>query len=168
LLWDEDPHYSAGNDLWTLKARTKDNPWWVGGRPQRNASKFPQLFIDVSVPIRFPVPAENADEGAYMAELIAFDRDDDERRHDASQPTPVTDELNRILALLRHACPPNARISFDFDERLHVHVDVRNLEEVAAVEAALPTLGQGLFSCLRRGATPNRRFLHRVSALVTS
>ena len=102
-----------------------------------------------------------------MADVIAFDRND-ERRHDASQPTPVTDELSRILALLRQACPPNARISFDFDGRLHVHVDVRNIEEVAAVEAALPALGQGLFRCLRRGATPNRAFLHRVSALVTS
>ena len=78
----------------------------------------------------------------------------------------VSDELNRIMALLRDACPAGAHISFDFDGRLHVHIDVKNGETVSVVEAILPTLGQGLFHSLSRGKTPNHPFFHRVSALV--
>ena len=81
------------------------------------------------------------------------------------QPT-VSDELSRILALLRDTCPTGSHISFDFDGRLHVHIDVKNGEAVSVVEAILPTLGPGLFHSLSRGKTPNHPFFRRVSALV--
>ena len=78
----------------------------------------------------------------------------------------VTDELNRILVLLREACPPGADIGFDFDGDLHVHIDVRKREEVTLIQAILPTLGMGLFDGISLGSTPHRPFFHRISALV--
>ncbi len=86
-------------------------------------------------------------------------------------PTPspsaaVSDELNRILTMLRQACPRDSQISFDFDGKLHVHIDVRNREEVALVESMLPAIGLGLFHGITRGGTPHHPFFHRVSALV--
>lgn len=78
----------------------------------------------------------------------------------------VTDELNRILGMLRDVSPKDAVISFDFDGRLQVHVDVRRREEITILESVLPTLGCGLFHSLNRRSTPHHPFFHRVSALV--
>ncbi len=89
-----------------------------------------------------------------------------ERLPAASQSTVVTDELNRILAILREACPANALISFDFDGRLHVHIDVRKREDVTIIENMLPSLSLGLFHSISRGDTPHHPFYHRVSALL--
>ncbi|HWU02679.1 MAG TPA: hypothetical protein VN222_08085 [Novosphingobium sp.] len=80
--------------------------------------------------------------------------------------TTVTDELNGILAMLKSACPEDAQISFDFDGRLHVHIDVHRREDVIAVETMLETLGLGLFRAISRGGTPHHPFFHRISALV--
>lgn len=82
--------------------------------------------------------------------------------------TAVTDELGRVLTMLRDVSPKDATISFDFDGRLHVPVDVRRREEVTLLEAVLPSLGGGLFHSLSRGATPHHPFFHRISALVAS
>jgi hypothetical protein len=83
-----------------------------------------------------------------------------------TRPKVVSDELNKILSSLRHACPENAEISFDFDGKLHVHIDMRNLEDVILAEAILPTLFMGIFHDIRRGNAPHRSFFHRVSAQV--
>lgn len=83
-----------------------------------------------------------------------------------ARPKIVSDELNRILASLRDACPEDAAISFDFDGKLHVHIDIRNLEDVAVTEAILPTLCMNIFHDVRRGNAPHSSFFHRVSALV--
>lgn len=80
--------------------------------------------------------------------------------------TVVTDELTKVLNLLKVACPGDAIISFDFDGRLHVHIDVHKQEDMARIEIVLPQLGPGLFFGLVRGSTPNRPFHHRLSALV--
>lgn len=85
---------------------------------------------------------------------------------EAPKNTIVSDELEKILALLRSACPPGANISFDFDGRLHAHIDVRKREEVLAIEALLPTLGNGLFHDISLSGTPHHPFFHRVSMLV--
>lgn len=82
--------------------------------------------------------------------------------------TAVTDELNRILTMLCDVSPKGATISFDFDGRLHVHIDVRRREEVTLLESVLPSLGGGLFHSVSRGATPHHPFFHRISALVAS
>jgi hypothetical protein len=89
-------------------------------------------------------------------------------RFPTRQPSAVTDELNRILIMLRDITPRDATISFDFDGQLHVHIDVRRREEVTLLEAVLPSLGCGLFHEIKRGAVPHHPFFHRVSALVAS
>jgi hypothetical protein len=82
------------------------------------------------------------------------------------QSAVVSDELGRISSLLKSACPGDALIRFEFDERLRVHIDVRKQEELTLVEMQLEKLCHGLFSEIRRGDTPHRPFYHRVTALV--
>ncbi|WP_380873562.1 hypothetical protein ACFB49_42300 [Sphingomonas sp. DBB INV C78] len=76
----------------------------------------------------------------------------------------VSDELQKISALLVDACPSEAIVSFSYEGELRVHIDVRNLEHVTLVEAILPTLGAGLFNDIRRGSSPEHPFFHRVTA----
>jgi hypothetical protein len=78
----------------------------------------------------------------------------------------ISDELNMIARFLRQACPLEAKVSFDFDVTLRVHIDVRNLEDVTKVEALLPTLGASMFRAVNRGLTPRRSFFHRVTAQI--
>lgn len=80
--------------------------------------------------------------------------------------TTITDELNKILEMLKGACPEGATISFDFDGRLHVHIDVRSFEDILKIESILPILGGGIFHDISRGDTPHRSFHHRLSAIV--
>lgn len=80
--------------------------------------------------------------------------------------TVITDELNKILDMLTGACPKGAVISFDFDGRLHVHIDVHSFEDLLKVEGILPILGGGTFHDTSRGDTPHRSFHHRLSAIV--
>jgi hypothetical protein len=78
----------------------------------------------------------------------------------------ISEELNMIATSLREVCPPEAKISFEFDGMLHVHIDVRKLEDVTKVETFLPTFGASMFREIHRGQTPRHSFFHRVSALV--
>ena len=80
--------------------------------------------------------------------------------------TRVTDELNRILEVLRGVCPRDAQISFHFEGRLQVHIDMRKSEELYVLEATLPHLESGLFHSLTRGKTPHHPFFQRLSAQV--
>lgn len=68
--------------------------------------------------------------------------------------------------MLTGACPKGAVISFDFDGRLHVHIDVHSFEDLLKVEGILPILGGGTFHDTSRGDTPHRSFHHRLSAIV--
>lgn len=81
--------------------------------------------------------------------------------------TLVSDELNRILDLLWREVPDPVKISFEFEAKLFVHIDVRTVEDVSLTKAKLQNLGGGLFTDIRHGKTPHRAFLHRVSAVVT-
>jgi hypothetical protein len=79
----------------------------------------------------------------------------------------ATDELNKLLGMLKNACPEATAIRFDFDGKLRVHIDVRSRSDVAMIEAILPALGRGgTFYGLTLGATPHHPFHHRISALV--
>ena len=89
-----------------------------------------------------------------------------ERLPSLEPSTAVTDELGRLLSMLRDACPKNAIISFAFNGTLHVHIDVRTQQDGTLVEAMLPSLGLGLFHDVVRGSTPHHPFYHRVSARV--
>lgn len=80
--------------------------------------------------------------------------------------TVITDELNKILDMLKDACPEGAVISFDFNGRLYVHIDVHSFEDLLKVEGILPILGGGIFHDMCRGDTPHRSFHHRLNAIV--
>lgn len=84
------------------------------------------------------------------------------------QPRLVSDELNRIDRLLRGEFEFAARVSFEFNRRLLVHIDVRRREEANVVESRLVALGGGtLFSQVVCGNTPGHAFMHRISASVS-
>lgn len=89
-----------------------------------------------------------------------------DRMPDKQRSTVVSDELGKLLALLRDSLPAEATISFLFDGRLQVRIDVRKLEQVLAIEMILPTLGGGIFRDIQRGQAPNHSFMHRVTARV--
>jgi hypothetical protein len=101
-----------------------------------------------------------------MAKVIDMTSSNVERFPGAFAASPISEELHRIMALLRDACPPESLISFSFDGRLQAHIDVRRREQVMFVELALPTLEPGLFDAICIGGTPRRPFYHRISATV--
>jgi hypothetical protein len=101
-----------------------------------------------------------------MAEAISMTASNVERFPGAFPASPISDELNRITALLRNACPPESLISFSFDGRLQAHIDVRKREQVLLVQMMLPTLEAGLFDSISLSGTPGHPFYHRVSATV--
>lgn len=84
-----------------------------------------------------------------------------------SQATPVSDELGRLRKMLLELGPCDAIIKFEFDGRLRLHIDVRRVEDVAMLEAVLPSLSGGIFHDVQRGMAGHNSFRHRVSALVT-
>lgn len=105
--------------------------------------------------------------GANMKEAVGGrKRASLERFPVQSRANFVSDELGTILASLVEACPPRSNIGFHFDGKLHVHIDVRAVEDVTRVEALLPSIGAGMFHTIKRGSTPGHPFFHRVSALV--
>jgi hypothetical protein len=101
-----------------------------------------------------------------MAEVLGIATGKIERFASPYRPQSVSDELNRITALLQSACPPETCISFSFDGRLQVHIDVRKREHVMFVEMILPNLEAGLFQQASVGGKPGHPFYHRVSAVV--
>jgi hypothetical protein len=101
-----------------------------------------------------------------MAEVIGMVASGGERFPASPGNRPVCDQLDRIVEMLRRACPPDTEITFSYDGRLQVHIDVRKREHVMYVEMVLPTLEPGLFDGVSLGGTPRHPFHHRVSALV--
>lgn len=88
-------------------------------------------------------------------------------RSRARGPATLSDELHQLLDMLSDAFPEARKISFEFDGRLTVRIDVRSKEQVSLVMERLPYLGAGqLFSELRLGQTPNHAFDHRITARV--
>lgn len=79
----------------------------------------------------------------------------------------LNDQLAAILDDLRERIGEADEITLDFKGKLHVHLDVKKGEDLPLVEAKLTALGDGMFSQISRGSTPNHPFSHRVSALVT-
>lgn len=88
-----------------------------------------------------------------------------EFRH-AMPATPISVELESLRKTVEDASPPASIVSFYFDGRLHVAVDVHTYEEASEVEALLPSIGGGVFHDPSRGNTPGMSFRRRVSALV--
>jgi hypothetical protein len=101
-----------------------------------------------------------------MAEVLGIATGKRERFASPHRPRPVSDELNRVAALLRNACPPDTCVGFSFDGRLQVHIDVRKREHVMFVEMILPQLEGGLFQQISIGGKPGHPFYHRISAVI--
>ena len=80
--------------------------------------------------------------------------------------TPVSDELGRLRGVLLEKLPRDSLIKFEFDGRLQLHVYVRRYEDLAVVEALLPSLCGGIFGDLQRGMTRHSSFNHRVTTSV--
>jgi hypothetical protein len=83
-----------------------------------------------------------------------------------SKATPVSDELCRLTAILRDICPPDALVGFEFDGKLHLHIQLRRFEDVTRLEVALPALCGGIFHDVQHGQVGRHSFLHRLSAIV--
>lgn len=104
--------------------------------------------------------------GAKMAEVIGMTTGTVERFPGAFPSTSVSDELARLSELLRSVCPPDTQISFGFEGRLQVYLDVRQREQVMFVTMVLPTLEGGRFGNIVSGSKPGHPFHHRITASV--
>ena len=78
----------------------------------------------------------------------------------------VSDELTKLTDILDGVCPRDAVITFEFAHALHVHIDVRTLEDMTRLEALMPSLAGGAFYDIQRGLAARRSFFHRLSARV--
>ena len=83
-----------------------------------------------------------------------------------AKSTVISDGLARLLGAVQAVSPRDAKVAFDYNGTLHLHIDVRHLEDVARLEILLPTLCGGIFSNFRRGPVENHPFQHRLTALV--
>jgi hypothetical protein len=78
----------------------------------------------------------------------------------------VTEELIRLRSAVQSVVPTDTLISFHFEDRLHVNIDLRSLEDLARAETLLPSLADGIFSNLRRSLADRHSFRHRLTAEV--
>src|SRR4051794_36128492 len=76
------------------------------------------------------------------------------------------DELTKLTDILHGVCPSDAVITFEFAGALHVHIDVRTLEDMTRLETLIPSLAGGAFYDIQRGLAARRSFFHRLSASV--
>ena len=79
----------------------------------------------------------------------------------------VSEELGRLTDILREICPPDGVISFEYNGSLHLHIDVRRVEDVTKIEAMLPSLCGGIFQGAQRGLSAHHSFFHRISSMVS-
>lgn len=86
------------------------------------------------------------------------------RRDD--RPTPVSDDLRKLIASLNDEFMDTVSISFEFENDLRLHIDFRKREHALLAEAKLPALCGGIFSKIMVGDSPHHPFFHRVSAIV--
>ena len=84
----------------------------------------------------------------------------------ASKCLKISEELRELRSTLLSIVPGDALISFRFDDRLHINIDLRDLRDLARVEALLPSLANGVFSNLRRSLVEHHSFRHRLTAEV--
>ena len=77
----------------------------------------------------------------------------------------ITPALQELTEMLLHACPPETNVSYRYDGKLRVDIDVRGAEHAMIVERLLPTLRLGIFAEVRRAISPSP-FLLRITAEV--
>jgi hypothetical protein len=84
----------------------------------------------------------------------------------ASKSAIVSDELNRITTAVTAIAPQDADITFEFNGKLRINIDIRKLEDLAKMETQLPGVCGGIFSNMQRGLVEHHPFFHRLTALV--
>jgi len=84
----------------------------------------------------------------------------------AEDERPISSALRRLLEPLHAEFPKAVAISFEYQKDLHLHVDLRTLEEAHVVQARLSALCGGVFHDIFIGSSPHHPFFHRVSAKV--
>jgi len=99
-------------------------------------------------------------------DATVYSLDSTNPRTGSSRPS-LNEQLSAILGDLRERIAEADDVTLEFKGKLHVHLDVKRGEDLPLVEAKLADLGEGMFSQISRGSTPNHPFSHRVSALVT-
>jgi hypothetical protein len=77
----------------------------------------------------------------------------------------VSEQLSGLRSAVESIVPGDARISFRFEDRLRINIDVRDLRDVARAETLLPTLAHGIFFNVQR-ALADQSFRHRLTAEV--
>jgi hypothetical protein len=80
--------------------------------------------------------------------------------------TSAVDQMDQLRASVKGFCPADADVTLTFDGRCRIHIDVRTVEEVMAVESAIQKFASGVFDNVHRATVPGRAFLRRVSATV--
>jgi hypothetical protein len=78
----------------------------------------------------------------------------------------VTEELIRLRTAVQSVVPSDTSISFHFDDRLRINIDVRDLGDLVRAETLLPSIADGIFSNLRRSLADHHSFRHRLTAEV--
>lgn len=78
----------------------------------------------------------------------------------------VIEQLSSLRDAVKSIVPADTVVSFQFDDRLHVNIDMRDLQELARLEASLPSLANGIFTNLRRSLADHQPFRHRLTAEV--
>ena len=82
------------------------------------------------------------------------------------RPNGVSDELNKLVSEIRSYAPSNAIVSFAVNGKLHINIDVRDIDDLTRLESLLPSLWGGILSNVQRGLVDKHPFLHRLTALV--
>ncbi|MBB3957849.1 hypothetical protein, partial [Novosphingobium sediminicola] len=78
-----------------------------------------------------------------MGEMSAIAAGKIERFPPVENASAVSDELGKLLGMIKAACPEATAIHFDFDGKLRVRIDVHSRDDVAAIQKTLPALGGG-------------------------
>jgi hypothetical protein len=84
----------------------------------------------------------------------------------ASTCRKVIEELTRLREAVQSIVPGDTSISFRFDDRLHINIDMRDSNDLARVETVLPSVAGGIFSNVRRSLADHHSFRHRLTAEV--
>lgn len=79
----------------------------------------------------------------------------------------VIEELADLRASVQALVPGDTAISFFYDGRLHINIDLRDLRDVERAESFLPNVADGIFSNIRRSMADHHSFRHRLTAEVT-
>ena len=76
----------------------------------------------------------------------------------------VIEQLSSLRDEVKSIVPTDTRISFHFDDRLHINIDVRDQQDLTRLEASLPSLANGVFKNIRRSLADHHSFRHRLTA----